>query len=186
MRITELEFEDEFIHSQAAELLYGAFIDTAPKAWPTIVDALQEVHDSFGPGRMSLVARLGQKVIGWAGAVRQYNGNAWELHPLVVHKEHRFSGVGTALVAEIESQVIDRGGLTLYVGTDDEVGQTSLWGQELYPEPLRHLMQIVNLNGHPYEFYEKMGFTICGVLPDANGLGKPDIFLSKRVRKILP
>jgi aminoglycoside 6'-N-acetyltransferase I len=35
---------------------------------------------------------------------------------------------------------------------------------------------------HPYEFYKKVGFTIVGVLPDANGFGKPDIFMAKRVK----
>jgi len=27
-----------------------------------------------------------------------------------------------------------------------------------------------------------MGFVIVGVLPDANGFGKPDIFMAKRVQ----
>jgi hypothetical protein len=40
-----------------------------------------------------------------------------------------------------------------------------------------------NIEGrHPYEFYRKVGFTIVGALPDANGFGQPDIFMAKRVR----
>ena len=46
---------------------------------------------------------------------------------------------------------------------------------------LGHLAQIRNLNNHPYEFYQKVGFTIVGVIPDANGFGKPDIMMAKRV-----
>jgi aminoglycoside 6'-N-acetyltransferase I len=37
------------------------------------------------------------------------------------------------------------------------------------------------LRGHPYEFYQKMGFAIVGVMPDANGIGKPDIYMAKRL-----
>ena len=32
-----------------------------------------------------------------------------------------------------------------------------------------------------FEFYQKLGFVIVGVIPDANGLGKRDIFMAKRV-----
>lgn len=35
--------------------------------------------------------------------------------------------------------------------------------------------------GHPYEFYQTLGFVILGVIPDANGLGKPDILMAKRL-----
>jgi aminoglycoside 6'-N-acetyltransferase I len=31
------------------------------------------------------------------------------------------------------------------------------------------------------EFYRKLGFVIVGVVPDANGPGKPDILMAKRV-----
>jgi aminoglycoside 6'-N-acetyltransferase I len=31
------------------------------------------------------------------------------------------------------------------------------------------------------EFYQKQGFVIIGVMPDANGLGKPDILMAKSV-----
>jgi aminoglycoside 6'-N-acetyltransferase I len=40
---------------------------------------------------------------------------------------------------------------------------------------------IRNLKRHPYEFYHKQGYAIVGVIPDANGLGKPDIMMAKRV-----
>jgi len=31
--------------------------------------------------------------------------------------------------------------------------------------------------------YQKCGFVIVGVVPDANGLGKPDILMAKRIYK---
>jgi len=38
------------------------------------------------------------------------------------------------------------------------------------------------VKGHPFEFYQKQGYVITGVVPDANGVGKPDILMSKRVK----
>lgn len=71
--------------------------------------------------------------------------------------------------------------MTLWVGTDDENNQTSLSQINLYPNVWKHIQQIENLGGHPYAFYEKIGFVIVGVMPDANGLGKPDIYMAKRL-----
>ena len=34
---------------------------------------------------------------------------------------------------------------------------------------------------HPAGFYLRMGFEIVGLIPDANGPGKPDILMAKRV-----
>jgi aminoglycoside 6'-N-acetyltransferase I len=77
--------------------------------------------------------------------------------------------------------VWQRGGLTLSLGTDDEAGMTTLAGKNLYPDVLGELARIRNLRGHPYEFYQKAGFVIVGVMPDANGPGKPDIYMAKQV-----
>jgi len=74
-----------------------------------------------------------------------------------------------------------KGALTLWVGSDDENGETTLSGVDLYPDVPGAIRDIRNLRGHPYDFYLRVGFTIVGVMPDANGAGKPDIFLAKRV-----
>jgi aminoglycoside 6'-N-acetyltransferase I len=34
---------------------------------------------------------------------------------------------------------------------------------------------------HPAGFYSRMGFQVVGLIPDANGPGKPDILMAKRV-----
>jgi aminoglycoside 6'-N-acetyltransferase I len=120
--------------------------------------------------------------LGWVAGIKQYNGNVWELHPLVVRSDCRGKGIGRALVAELEDQVRERGGLTLWLGTDDEDNMTTLAGVNLYPNVFEHIARIKNLRGHPYEFYQKCGFVIVGVVPDANGLGKPDIYMAKPVR----
>ena len=85
------------------------------------------------------------------------------------------------LVADLEERVRKRGGHTAMLGTDDERGETSLAGIELFPDPLEHLRKLENPGGHPYEFYQKVGYTVVGVIPDANGFGKPDIFMAKRI-----
>ena len=120
-------------------------------------------------------------VVGWAGAISAYKGHVWELHPLVVDSRYRRRGIGTKLVQDIEEQVRQRGGITIFAGSDDENGMTSLANVDLYDDLLGRIRNIRNLKGHPYEFYLKLGFQIVGVLPDANGLGKPDILLAKRV-----
>jgi len=72
------------------------------------------------------------------------------------------------------------GGKVLFVGTDDEDERTNLSGLDLFPDVLRHLSGLANLRGHPFGFYQRMGFSIVGVVPDANGFGRPDILMAKR------
>ena len=90
-------------------------------------------------------------------------------------------GIGRALVADLEAQVRARGALTLWLGTDDEDDMTSLSGVDLYDDLPGQLAAIRNLKGHPFDFYRKCGFVVAGVVPDANGRGKPDILMAKRV-----
>lgn len=85
------------------------------------------------------------------------------------------------MVANFEEQARQRGGLTITLGTDDEDGMTSLSECDLYDDLWGRLKNIQNLKRHPFEFYQKMGYVITGVVPDANGTGKPDILMSKRV-----
>lgn len=58
---------------------------------------------------------------------------------------------------------------------------TSLSGKDLYANAWEHISNIKNLRSHPYEFYQKMGYAIVGVIPDANGPGKPDIIMAKKI-----
>ena len=126
---------------------------------------------------------------GWVGAVKSALCRWLRREPLgqpeltgpVVQPPLQRQGIGRALVADLEARVRERGGLTIWLGSDDEDAMTSLAGVDLYPDPLAHLAAIRNYKGHPYEFYRKVGFAIAGALPDANGLGKPDIFLAKSV-----
>lgn len=174
---------DEQTMWQMAEILHAAFQQHWPEAWPRLEDALAEVRDCCAPDRVCRVALAEDgTLLGWTGAIEMYSGNVYELHPLAVRPDRQRQGIGRALVEDLEMQVAARGAVTLWLGTDDEAGMTSLAGQDLYPNVLEHLSKIKNLRRHPYEFYQKLGFVIAGVLPDANGPGKPDIFMAKRVK----
>ncbi|MGC9397394.1 MAG: GNAT family N-acetyltransferase [Anaerolineae bacterium] len=182
MRIVDLPAGDADVIRQAAALLVEGFKEHWPNGWPTMDAALEEVHEALEPGKICRVALDDQgELLGWIGALPEYEGNAWELHPLVVHPAHQGKGIGRVLVADLEEQVRAQGGLTLYLGTDDEDFMTSLSQVDLYDNPWEHIANIRNLKGHPYEFYQKMGYTIVGVLSDANGWNKPDIWMAKRV-----
>ncbi len=167
---------------QAARLLVAGFAELSPTSWPDMDSALAEVHDSSGPDRISrIMVDTTHTVRGWIGGIRQYAGHVYELHPLVVCQTCRGQGIGRALVNDLEACVSQRGGRVLWVGTDDEQGWTTLAGVDLFPDALTHLAHIQNLRRHPYEFYQRVGFVLAGVMPDANGPGKPDIYLVKRV-----
>ncbi len=59
---------------------------------------------------------------------------------------------------------------------------TSLSEVDLYTGLTEHLRNVRDPGRrHPFGFYEKLGYTITGVVPDANGPGRPDIFMAKRV-----
>jgi aminoglycoside 6'-N-acetyltransferase I len=90
-------------------------------------------------------------------------------------------GIGKTLVEDFEEQVRLRGGLTITLGSDDEDDMTSLSGVDLYENLWEKVRNIRNFKWHPFEFYQKMGYVITGVVPDANGVGKPDIIMSKRI-----
>jgi aminoglycoside 6'-N-acetyltransferase I len=183
MQLIDLRGVDHSLLEQAARLLVDGFREHWPNAWPNLQAALDEVQEALEPGKIARAALDEQGVLlGWIGGMPEYDGNAWELHPLVVRADQRRRGLGRALVEDFEQQVARRGGMTIYLGTDDEDGMTSLADTDLYLDLPGAIAGIRNLKGHPYEFYQKLDFTICGVIPDANGPGKPDILMAKRVQ----
>ena len=181
MRIMSLG-NDPLTVTQVAELLIDGFKDTGSVDWTTLEAAFEEVGESLGEDRISRIAvDESGTVLGWIGGIKEYGGKVWELHPLVVRRDFRGKGIGRALVEDLEKQVKARGGITICLGADDENNRTSLGGIDLYPNVLNHASQIRNLREHPFEFYQKLGFVVTGVIPDANGFGKPDILMTKRV-----
>lgn len=182
MEIKTLSVTDENIIRQAAQLLVDAFREHWPDAWQTFEDGLEEIHEMLVPERIFRVAVDDEeKLLGVIGGIPEYDGRVWELHPLAVQPSMQGRGIGRALVVDFEEQVRQRGGLTIMLGTDDEDGMTSLSNVDLYEHTWEKIRDIRNLKGHPFEFYQKLGYVITGIVPDANGRGKPDIYMSKRV-----
>lgn len=182
MQIVDLKSLGAAARQQAAEILVAAFKVSSPGAWPTLSAALDEVDESLGESRLSRAALTEDgRLLGWIGGIDAYDGHAWELHPLAVHPEFQCQGIGAALVRDFEEQVHVRGATTIFLGVDDETSLTSLAGVNLYPNVLEHAARIQNLKDHPLTFYQKMGFVVVGVIPDANGFGKPDILMAKRI-----
>ena len=183
MNIISLRRENESLIQQAAQLMMDAFREHWPEAWPTAEEALQEVQEMLEEERICRVALDEEgKLLGIIGGISQYDGNVWELHPLAVQPGLQGQGIGRALIADCEEQVRLRGGLTITLGSDDEDNMTSLSGVDLYEDLWDKVKNIRNFKGHPFEFYQKMGYIITGVVIDANGVGKPDILMSKKVR----
>jgi aminoglycoside 6'-N-acetyltransferase I len=87
----------------------------------------------------------------------------------------------TVIVSDFEEQARAAGALTVMLGTDDEFRGTSLYGEDLYPDIAARISSITNVDNHPFEFYQKCGYVIIGLVPDANGFGRPDIIMGKRV-----
>jgi aminoglycoside 6'-N-acetyltransferase I len=179
MYIANLGEQSDAILEQAATLLVDGFKE--PRGWPTIDLARAEVatvlREGFARGALE-----GTLLLGWVGGLPEYAGRVWELHPMVVRREHRRRGVGRALAAAFESEARSRGALTATLGTDDDSGMTSLADVDLYDDVPRHIADLRDLGRcHPFLFYRKLGYVVTGIVPDANGRGRPDIFMSKRL-----
>ncbi len=184
MRIIDINRDDDGLVEQAAELLYTTFVEQSPGTWPDVAAARSEVLDDSTPQRIYRAAVDDDGLLaGFVGGEPIYNGRVWELHPLAVRRESRRQGIGRALVADLERIASEHGAVTLFIGADDETNATTLGGIDLYPAPLARLSELRAIEGatHPLSFYGACGFVVVGALPDANGFGKPDIFLAKRV-----
>jgi aminoglycoside 6'-N-acetyltransferase I len=179
--VVDLAQQPEKTLEDAAKLLVEEFDPSY--GWPTLDLAREEVRGVIAEGFARAMIE-NDFLLGWIGGVPEYQGRVWELHPLVVHREHRRRGIGRTLVEAFESEARTRGAHTVTLGTDDTSGMTSLSEVDLYadiPGQIRGLRD--RGKHHPFLFYQKLGYVVTGVMPDANGPGKPDIYMSKRVSR---
>ena len=183
MNIIAFPPDNESLIHQAAQLMVDAFHEHWPNAWSTFEDGLEEIHDMLEPEKIARAAVDDDgNLLGIIGGIPGYDGHVWELHPLAVQPSEQGKGIGKALVEDLESQVRERGGLTITLGSDDEDNMTSLSNVDVYENLWDKVKNIRNLKRHPFGFYQKLGYVITGIVPDANGRGKPDIIMSKRVK----
>lgn len=178
MEILDLAASAEEIREQAARMLVEEFV--SPSGWLNLEDARHEVADILSKGFARALVD-GEVLVGWIGGLPEYDGRVWELHPVVVRKEFRRQGCGRILVDAFEEEAARRGALTFTLGTDDDTGITSIAGIDLYDDLPRRIVSLRDLgHGHPFLFYQKLGYVVTGLMPDANGPGLPDIYMSKR------
>lgn len=178
MTIVDLAEQVEDLKQQAGTLLSEAF--PHDQGWPDPQSGRDEIDWILGQGGFVRAMIDGDALLGWVGGLPEYRGLVWELHPIAVQAPHRRRGIGRALVGAFESAARERGGLTATLGTDDHFGETSLGGVDLYRDVPGRIAGLRDLGmGHPFLFYRKLGYVVTGVMPDANGRGRPDIYLSK-------
>ena len=173
---------DESRIVEVCELLVHSFRDLSPTWVPTVDAARAKVIEALEPGMLSRVLLIDDRVVGWVGARHDY-GSVWELHPLVVDEAMRGRGYGRALVDDVECLAADNGALTMLLGTSDEVGRTTLTGQDPFVDVITALRDLKPTGAHPLGFWQRVGYTVVGVIPDAEGPGKPTILLAKRIRR---
>lgn len=179
MIVIDIRPGDENMILAAARIAQAAFSHIP--FCDTLEEALQEVREALAPGKICLAATdENSSMLGWIGGQHAY-ALVWELHPLVVDPVYQRRGVGRALFLELERRVATAGALTITLGSDDEFGGTNLYGRDLYPDVLSAAQNLQSVADHPFIFYQKLGFVVTGLVPDANGFGKPDILMCKRV-----
>jgi aminoglycoside 6'-N-acetyltransferase I len=183
LRIVDLLPTDSANIDAVASLLFAGFADLSPTYLPTIELAREAVFETFGDEHVSRIA-LDEyhQVAGFIAGGPSY-GRVWEMHPLVVSAAHRRRGVARELVSDLARIAAARGALTLFASTSDESNRTSLYGADLYHDPLGALYQLRSTREHPNDFYLRLGFTLVGVLPDAEGHGQPSIHFALRLSR---
>jgi aminoglycoside 6'-N-acetyltransferase I len=168
-------------HAEAATVLRTA-LAKLPSAYQASGEAEAEVKLRLADDDWLGYAVLDdERLVGWIGALRTYD-RGWEIHPLVVAPDRQRRGIGSTLLSALEDRARREGVLTLFLGSDDDYGGTSLFGQDLWPDVAGNAATVeATPHGHALTFYRRHGYQVVGLLPDVNGAGRPDILMAKRL-----
>lgn len=175
----DVERPDDAMVERLGDTLWRS-MKNLPKSYSNRDEAINEARRFRQDDWLAIAAMRDDVLGGWIGAIK-HTSSMWELHPLCVDPEHQGAGLGRALVEALETKAAQAGVGGIWLGTEDETGATSLFGVDLYPDPLKKLGQLELLDQHPIAFYAKLGYTVCGALPDASGPGMHDFLMVKRI-----
>ncbi|MCR3905700.1 MAG: GNAT family N-acetyltransferase [Tenericutes bacterium] len=153
-----------------------------PTGWKNIEEAQNEITEQLeSDGYFYALIDQGQ-LFGWGGILPHYSGHVYEIHPMVIDKKHQNKGFGGLLIKHLEDKAKFLGGLTIYAASDDEFDdrKSSLRDTDGY-DNIYDKMKHFDPKGHPARFYIKYGYQLIGIMPDANGRGKHDLILSKKL-----
>jgi aminoglycoside 6'-N-acetyltransferase I len=167
---------------QAKEILLKTFSEA--DMWPALneKEALDTVNESIVKENICIGIKINRQLIGWIG-LRPLYEKTWELHPLAILPEFQKKGYGKILINETEKMAQKKGIIGIVAGSDDETNKTSLSEKEITEDNIfEEIRNIKNYQNHPFEFYKKCGFIIVGIIPNAGGLQKPDIWMWKDIR----
>ena len=180
-RTVDLAADDGPLIESLVPLTVRAAAINSPRWLPDPERARAEIVTVAAGAGVCRALLAGEEAIGWAGAAPSAR-TAWELHPLLVDPLRHGGGAGRCLVAELERLASAAGALTMELSTSDATRATTLGGKDLFADPLGALARLEVLDpsrGHAFRFWQKVGYSVVGVLPDAEGEGVPSIRLAK-------
>jgi aminoglycoside 6'-N-acetyltransferase I len=178
--IVALKDLDPVACEQLAAFTLEAGREHSPGWLPDLEAAREQIREALVPGKVALVLFENSRPIAWVAAAHDW-GRIWDLHPLIVAVDRQRRGHGSHLVREIESIARAAGALTMTLGTSDMTGATSLSGVDLYADLSVRLAAVELRSPHALGFWRHAGYTIVGVVPDAEAPGQPSIVLARRL-----
>ncbi|MEM7362820.1 MAG: GNAT family N-acetyltransferase [Pseudomonadota bacterium] len=180
VNILDLRPEDTDKIEQIAQFLFACFRKYSPTWLPDMAACHEEIKESFASNRRSRVLMDAEdRAVGWIGAIT--DDHLWEIHPIAVKPEAQRAGYGLRLVEDVCTLASDSGAVAIWAGTSDETHSTSFSKIDLYGDTTRAFSAFEAPDDHPLRFWSKTGFSIVGVQPDEEGLGKPGIHFAKRL-----